>query len=147
MLENKLKINLEGYNGHYYPSPNKTIVNPNFYPNWANGVKNTDQDYWDRLLSGLKQHEPQTHTEETEEAVILKVVAPESTKENFEVEIKDSMLRVTHRVKKETALSKSFEKKFLLKGTMRLGSATASYEGGVLTVEIPKVKPKQISVK
>lgn len=125
---------LNYYDGHHYPSPS-----------WHNHTlpSNTTD-----LLSQLLKHVPESEIVETEEVYTVRILAPESDKSNFHVEVKDGQLIVTHKVKKQTAFSKNFEKKFLLQGhVFRLGSARASYKEGILTVEIPKIKPKEISVE
>lgn len=82
----------------------------------------------------------------TEHAFILKVVAPETSKENFVVEVKNLKLFIEHKAKNETVINRSFSFSKSLDPNLVTNSTTASYNDGVLTVEIPKEKPKKISV-
>lgn len=133
------------YNGHAYPSPNFKVDKDFTPPGWEPTVTSA---YLDEVFKGFRKHEPQIDRKETEESVSVKIVAVESARENFDVVIKEGLLIVTHKVNKETALTKNFVQKYSLTGgILKLGSATASYKDGVLTVEIPKKEPKQISVE
>jgi HSP20 family molecular chaperone IbpA len=130
------------FTGHYYPSPNSKQSQTGNIPEWAEGHTAIDD-----LMRSLVKHEPQKVSKLEKEKLVVKIVVPESSRENFVVEVKEGRLFVTHKVKKETEITKNFETSVLFEGSFVTNSAKARYEAGVLTVEIPREKPKQISVE
>lgn len=127
------------YTGHYYPSPD---YQPGIgqSPDWA---KTNLSD----LLGSLKKYEPETVRIEGEKSLQIKMVVPESSRSNFVVEVKTGRIFVSHKVEKETVITKNFKASVVFEGDFNTNSATAKYKDGVLTVEIPKEKPNKISVE
>ena len=124
---------------------------------------------WNNLIDEVFQtanensfNRPATNIKETETAYAVEIAAPGLKKEDFEIKIEKDQLLVTAKRSEEKKETKdkysrkefsfvNFKRSFHLNETLDADKIEASYEAGVLTINIPKkeeviVKPKMIAV-
>ena len=104
---------------------------------------------------------PRTDVAETDDAYLIAMDLPGMTPEVVEVRLDDGVLRVSgrrevgrgyegarfHQVERSYG---RFSRSFQLRSDVDVAVIDATYDGGVLTVEVPKAearKPRQISVR
>lgn len=92
---------------------------------------------------------------ETETGYTVEVEAPGLTKDDFRIEINDlgrgeSRMTISSHVEKKKEAQgrrefyrRSFQRSFILPQTVRQDAITASYEAGVLKVDVPAEKPTE----
>lgn len=106
---------------------------------------------------------PAVNVSENDDAYILELAAPGRTKEDFKIDVNNNVLRIASETKEEKTEEdkdikftrreftyQSFSRSFTLPKNVNSDDIKASYNDGVLKLEIekrPEVKPKQIEVK
>ena len=101
---------------------------------------------------------PAVNVKETEASYLLEVAAPGAHKEQFTLSVTNNVLTLalkneqpteetaTGYVRKEFGFQ-AFERSFRLPKNVDADAIKATYEAGILTVELPKVDEKQPEVK
>lgn len=100
--------------------------------------------------SSFYQQAPATNIQKTKDAYVVDIVAPGRKKENFDIQLDKDVLSIS--IKEETESEgekgqytrrefkqREFEQHFTLDlGSLDVENISASYEGGILRLEIPK---------
>jgi HSP20 family protein len=94
---------------------------------------------------------PATNISENEQVYFLEMIVPGRKKEDFKIEINDNNLEVAYSPKPEEQSAPneskfilkefelgSFKRIFKLEDSIQLDSLKASYENGILKIELPK---------
>ena len=98
---------------------------------------------------------------ETKDSLVLKADLPQVNKEDVDISVDGNLLTIRGERKREKEVNEkdyyrmersygTFSRSFTLPGTVNAEKIEASFEGGVLSVTLPKKeesKPKQIKVK
>lgn len=98
---------------------------------------------------------------ETKDSLVLKADLPQVNKEDVDISVDGNLLTIRGERKREKEINEkdyyrmersygTFSRSFTLPGTVNAEKIEASFEGGVLSVTLPKKeesKPKQIKVK
>ena len=89
-------------------------------------------------------HSPHNHMNENEDNYSLKLLVPGLCREDFNIEVEDNVLTVTHEKKedREDVFIRSFTKSYTLPDDIILKKIVATVVNGVLTLTIPKDKKK-----
>ncbi len=111
-----------------------------------------DDDFFDkRWLPGFEMTTPSVNVKETKEAYKLEVAAPGMKKDDFKVEIKEGHLCIAAETKSEKEEKEenftrkefnyqAFSRSFWLPENVKADSIKATYNDGILKIEVPKVK-------
>lgn len=103
---------------------------------------------------------PPVDIHETEDALVLKAELPGVSKDDINVELKDSRLTLRGQRQRETEVKEeqyhrreraygSFQRTFMLPTSVDPEKVTASYKDGILELRLPKseaAKPKRIAI-
>ncbi len=98
---------------------------------------------------------PSANIKETDTAYAIELAIPGFTKDNFKIEVRDRVLEVSsvsdtaHEEKKENYIRKefsysSFNRTFRLPRTVDADQISATYENGVLTLDLPKKEEAKV---
>jgi len=98
---------------------------------------------------------PSANIKETDEAYAIELAIPGFTKDNFKIEVRDRVLEVSsvseseNEEKKENYIRKefsysSFNRTFRLPRTVDVDKIAATYENGVLTLDLPKKEEAKV---
>lgn len=105
---------------------------------------------------------PAVNIEELEDMFKLELAAPGKVKEDFNIELDNDLLTISSEIKKENETEdkerqftrrefsfESFRRSFTLPDTIDYSKINASYENGVLIIELPKreearTQPKRV---
>ncbi|TRZ42778.1 Hsp20/alpha crystallin family protein [Robertkochia solimangrovi] len=127
-----------------------SIFDELFRPDWFGGMEN------------LNKNVPAVNIKERDGGFELELAAPGLKKENFNIEVDKNLLTISSEVKKENEANSedgkysrkefsfsSFSRSFTLPETVNSDKINASYEDGVLKLDIPKKeealpKPKRM---
>lgn len=116
-----------------------------------------DLNEWFKQNNGFK---PAVNVKETDQAFQLELAAPGYQKENFEIGLDESRLTIkasredqnkeeNQDYRRREFYASTFERSFHLPENVDAEHITASYENGILVVEIPKkeeVKPEKRTI-
>lgn len=105
--------------------------------------------------------QPPVNISEGEHSFYIEVMAPGVAKDDIKIQVLENVLTISFDRKEPAALStgkairtefaiKSFKRSFTLGETVDAEKIDASYEQGILNIELPKkekVKPAQIEIK
>ncbi|SHJ90573.1 HSP20 family protein [Maribacter aquivivus] len=124
------------------------LMNEIFRPDWFGGTENS--------RSSL----PAVNIKENEKDFELELFVPGRVKDDFKIEIDDTVLSISAEIKEESTEVKenftrkefsisSFKRAFTLPETVATDKIEATYEGGILKFNIPKKeealpKPKRL---
>jgi HSP20 family protein len=132
--------------------------------------RNGDINPWRDLLnldsflenawSGRGSHLPAVNISESDQGYHVEVVAPGFKKEDFKVKVEDDVLTISAETKTENTeqgknkeytrreySSSSFSRSFQLPDNVKDDSITASYQDGILKLEMPKTAQQQKTTK
>ena len=111
---------------------------------------------FENAWSGRSSHLPAVNISENEGSYHVEVVAPGFKKEDFKVKVDDDILTISAETKTENAqegknkeytrreyTSSSFSRSFQLPENVKDDSITASYQDGILKLEMPKTARQQ----
>lgn len=98
---------------------------------------------------------PAVNVKETEASFEVALAVPGLTKEDFKLAVEDDRLTISAKQETQSEDSnerftrkefnfQSFERSFLLPDNVNSEAISASYENGILKVELPKVEPEVI---
>ena len=124
------------------------LMNEIFRPDWFGGTENS------------RSSVPAVNIKENEKDFELELFVPGRAKDDFNIEIDDSVLTISAQIKEETEDVKenftrkefsisSFKRAFTLPETVATDKIEATYEGGILKFNLPKKeealpKPKRM---
>lgn len=124
-----------------------SLMNDFFKPDWFGGMDTFN-------------HVPAVNIKENEKDFMLELAIPGFKKEDFNIEIDNDVLTISSEVKKDNEINEenytrrefsvsSFKRAFTLPETVNADAINAVYEGGVLTLTLPKreealPKPKRL---
>jgi len=124
------------------------LMNELFRPDWFGGTENK------------RATVPAVNIKENEKDFELELFVPGRVKDDFKIEIDDSVLTISAEIKEENEEVKenftrrefsisSFKRSFTLPDTVATDNVEATYEGGILKFNIPKKeealpKPKRL---
>ena len=124
------------------------LMNELFRPDWFGGTENKRATI------------PAVNIKENEKDFELELFVPGRVKDDFKIEIDDSVLTISAEIKEENEEVKenftrrefsisSFKRSFTLPDTVATDNIEATYEGGILKFNIPKKeealpKPKRL---
>ncbi|MGJ8714486.1 MULTISPECIES: Hsp20/alpha crystallin family protein [Maribacter] len=124
------------------------LMNELFRPDWFGGTENK------------RATVPAVNIKENEKDFELELFVPGRVKDDFKIEIDDSVLTISAEIKEENEEVKenftrrefsisSFKRSFTLPDTVATDNIEATYEGGILKFNIPKKeealpKPKRL---
>tara|TARA_R110000744_G_scaffold92393_5_gene178902 strand:+ start:3955 stop:4380 length:426 start_codon:yes stop_codon:yes gene_type:complete len=124
------------------------LMNELFRPDWFGGTENK------------RSTVPAVNIKENEKDFELELFVPGRVKDDFKIEIDDSVLTISAEIKEENEEVKenftrrefsisSFKRSFTLPDTVATDNIEATYEGGILKFNIPKKeealpKPKRL---
>jgi len=130
------------------------IRRSNNYPTWSNFFNeffNTDWNDWtNQNYSNTNTTLPSVNVKESEEGFEVEMAAPGLTKEDFQIELNNSLLTIKSEKKEEKECKKgecytrrefsyqSFSRSFTLPSTIESDKIKAQYEHGILKISIPK---------
>lgn len=130
------------------------IKRSNNYPTWSNFFNeffNTDWNDWtNQNYSNTNTTLPSVNVKESEEGFEVEMAAPGLTKEDFQIELNNSLLTIKSEKKEEKECKKdecytrrefsyqSFSRSFTLPSTIESDKIKAQYEHGILKISIPK---------
>ncbi len=145
-----------------------------FNPFWAPARRRRSRDWWDNLFEGAlepwfretegfgdERFVPAVDIREADDKYLIEAELPGIKKEDVHIEVKDGVLTIRGERKHEeekkeenyTRIERAygqFQRSFTLPVNVEEDKIDASYNDGILTVELPKgekAKPKQIEVK
>ena len=115
---------------------------------------------FENTWSGRGSHLPAVNISETDKSYHVEVVAPGFKKEDFKVKVDDDILTISAETKTESTeegknkeytrreySSSSFSRSFQLPDNVKDDSITASYQDGILKLEMPKTAQQQKTTK
>ena len=130
------------------------IRRSNNYPTWSNVFNeffNTDWNDWaNQNYSNTNTTLPSVNVKESEEGFEVEMAAPGLTKDDFQIELNNSLLTIKSEKKEEKECKKgecytrrefsyqSFNRSFTLPSTIESDKIKAQYEHGILKISIPK---------
>lgn len=108
------------------------------------------KDFFANLEVGMGRTYPQTNVIDTENSLRVELVAPGFQKEHFKVSIEKNVLNIEATVTEEKEESKEkylrrefssvgFKKSFSLPENLNTDAVQASYENGILKIEVAKM--------
>lgn len=117
-----------------------TMLNDMFQTDWLGGTANEPT---------FGMNVPAVNIKDREDSFLVELAAPGKKKEDFKLELDNDMLKISSEEKQESVSEnekftrkefgyKAFERAFTLPETVDNGKISASYEDGILKVEIPK---------
>lgn len=124
-------------NSEWFPS----MLNDMLQTDWLGGVSEMDS---------LGANIPPVNVQDNEDNFVVELAAPGKKKEDFKLELDNEILTISSEEKQEEVSDdktkftlrefsyKAFERKFTLPETVDNGKISASYEDGILKIEIPK---------
>ena len=101
-------------------------------------------------------HEPSYNVKENDKELVLEIIAPGKSNDDFKVEIDNRLLSITmtnnipesdynYNLKEFEFLS--FEKSFELPQTIEIDKVKSTYNSGILSINLPKKKEFQNPIK
>ena len=128
--------------------PFPSIIDEFLKPDWLGGMQT------------MQATIPAVNIKESTKSFLIELAAPGKSKEDFNVEIDHNMITISSETKQETEIQEgkytrkefnysSFRRVFTLPETVNTDSIHASYENGVLKIDLPKKeealpKPKRL---
>ncbi|POS02768.1 Hsp20/alpha crystallin family protein [Flavobacterium croceum] len=128
--------------------PFPSIIDEFLKPDWLGGMQT------------MQATIPAVNIKESTTSFLIELAAPGKSKEDFNVEIDHNMITISSETKQETEIQEgkytrkefnysSFRRVFTLPETVNTDSIHASYENGVLKIDLPKKeealpKPKRL---
>ncbi len=105
------------------------------------------QEVFEQL--GLTQSRVPLDLLEAENAYLVRLEAAGRTKENFDISMDDGVLVVNSTLNEGTNKMPPFSRRVLLPGEVDVHHVAASYENGVLEIQLPKAaatQPRKINI-
>ncbi|MBP6456829.1 MAG: Hsp20/alpha crystallin family protein [Chitinophagaceae bacterium] len=107
---------------------------------------------------GKNAHLPATNVTETKDAYLIKMATPGFTKEDLKIELEKEILKVSASVEEKTESNeekitrqeftkKSFSRSFTMPENVEENNIKASYENGILNLELTKLVKKEKEAK
>ena len=120
-------------------------------PDWASNFFKDDDFFDKRWLPTFEMTTPSVNVKETKEAYKLEVAAPGMKKDDFKVEVKEGHLCISAETKEEKEEKddnytrkefnyQAFSRSFWLPENVKDEAIKATYNDGILKIEVPKVK-------
>lgn len=138
------------------------LRNNPYFPSWMDDFFSVSP--WTDMESKVTVSMPAVNIKEDDHRFLLDLAAPGMEKKDFKLELNHNVLSISAEIEEEKEEKKkkysrrefnytSFKRSFTLPETVKQEGISASYEKGVLTIEIPKKvemvekAPKQIAIK
>lgn len=126
------------------------ILEDIFNTDWFGGVSNS--------VSKIGFNTPAVNIQETDDNFTIQLAAPGLIKENFNIELDADVLTISSEIKRESKDEKgnytrrefgysSFKRSFTLPDTVNSADILASYENGILSLELPKKEEAKVQPK
>ncbi|MAN27220.1 MULTISPECIES: Hsp20/alpha crystallin family protein [Mesonia] len=127
-----------------------SIFDDMFKTDWLGGTSN---------VNNIGVSIPAVNIQETEENFLVEVAAPGKTKEDFNIELDKDVLTISSETKKENKEEEkgkftrrefsysTFKRAFSLPETVDSTKINASYENGVLLINLPKKEEAKVQAK
>ncbi len=107
---------------------------------------------------GKNAHLPATNVTETKDAYLIKMATPGFSKEDLKIELEKGILKISALVEEKTANAdekitreefskKSFSRSFTMPENVEENNIKASYENGILNLELTKLVKKEADAK
>lgn len=122
-----------------------------FKEDWLGGTSN---------VNSIGTSIPAVNIQENEDMFIVEVAAPGKTREDFNIELDNDVLTISAEEKKENETSEkngrftrkefsysNFKRAFSLPETVNSEEISASYENGVLMINLPKKEEAKVQPK
>lgn len=101
---------------------------------------------------------PPVNIKETDGAFAVELIAPGLKKEDFKIEVENGLLTISRKAQAEQVqedgkytrrefIQASFKRAFTLPDTVNEEAINANYEGGILTLSLPKKDEAQLKTK
>lgn len=128
-----------------------SVFDDMFKTDWLGGTTN---------VNSIGTSIPAVNIQETDEGFNVEVAAPGKTKADFNIELDNDVLTISSEEKKENETSdkkgrytrkefsySNFKRSFSLPDTVESEKISASYNNGVLVIEIPKREEAKVQAK
>jgi len=130
-----------------------SIFDDMFKTDWLGGTSN---------VNNIGVSIPAVNIQETEDNFLVEVAAPGKVKEDFNIELNNDVLTISSEAKKENTETKkegkgkftrrefsysTFKRAFSLPETVDSSKINASYENGVLLINLPKKEEAKVPAK
>ncbi|SHI78374.1 heat shock protein Hsp20 [Mesonia phycicola] len=130
-----------------------SIFDDMFKTDWLGGTSN---------VNNIGVSIPAVNIQETEDNFLVEVAAPGKKKEDFNIELNNDVLTISSEAKKENTETKeeatgkftrrefsysTFKRAFSLPETVDSSKINASYENGVLLINLPKKEEAKVQAK
>ena len=137
----------------------KRTVDNNWLPSMIDDMFKTDWLGGTSNVNNIGVSIPAVNIQETEENFLVEVAAPGKTKEDFNIELDKDVLTISSETKKENKEEEkgkftrrefsysTFKRAFSLPETVDSTKINASYENGVLLINLPKKEEAKVQAK
>ena len=127
-----------------------SMLDDMFKTDWLGGTSN---------VNNIGVSIPAVNIQETEDYFLVEVAAPGKTKEDFNIELDNDVLTISSESKKENTEEEkgkftrrefsysTFKRAFSLPETVDNAKINASYENGVLLINLPKKEEAKVQAK
>ncbi len=128
-----------------------SVFDDMFKTDWLGGTTN---------VNSIGTSIPAVNIQETEDMFKVEVAAPGKTREDFNIELDNDVLTISAEEKKENETSEkngrftrkefsysNFKRSFSLPDTVNSEEISASYENGVLMINLPKKEEAKVQPK
>ena len=127
-----------------------SMLDDMFKTDWLGGTSN---------VNNIGVSIPAVNIQETEDYFLVEVAAPGKTKEDFNIELDNDVLTISSESKKENTEEEkgkftrrefsysTFKRAFSLPETVDSAKINASYENGVLLINLPKKEEAKVQAK
>ena|SRR5690606_24490065 len=128
-----------------------SVFDDMFKTDWLGGTTN---------VNSIGTSIPAVNIQETEDAFLVEVAAPGKTREDFNIELDNDVLTISAEERKENETSEkngrftrkefsytNFKRAFSLPETVNNEEISASYENGVLMINLPKKEEARVQPK
>tara|TARA_B100000949_G_C14229399_1_gene428230 strand:- start:396 stop:839 length:444 start_codon:yes stop_codon:yes gene_type:complete len=127
-----------------------SMLDDMFKTDWLGGTSN---------VNNIGVSIPAVNIQETEDNFLVEVAAPGKTKEDFNIELDNDVLTISSESKKENTEEEkgkftrrefsysTFKRAFSLPETVDNAKINASYENGVLLINLPKKEEAKVQAK
>ncbi|MDR6301445.1 Hsp20/alpha crystallin family protein [Mesonia maritima] len=127
-----------------------SIFDDMFKTDWLGGTSN---------VNNIGVSIPAVNIKESEDNFLVEVAAPGKTKEDFNIELDNDVLTISSEEKKENTQEEkgkftrrefsysTFKRAFSLPETVESAKISASYENGVLLINLPKREEAKVQTK
>ena len=127
-----------------------SMIDDMFKTDWLGGTSN---------VNNIGVSIPAVNIQETEDNFLVEVAAPGKAKEDFNIELDNDVLTISSESKKENTEEEkgkftrrefsysTFKRAFSLPETVDSAKINASYENGVLLINLPKKEEAKVQAK